>query len=336
MAAVLHGDIFPLPVPSVAEVLPPGAPRYAVQRRRQKVRRESLVRDAVRGLNALAADSVRVPLPRTSDSILPVRPNACQESALEHVRSCISGIESPPAGLSGARALRELFKSDSLYEAPGCVVQPFDPERFSVLSSKLVPRPIVDLAPDAVRGAFLDPDLHVRRGTLEMEAACEGTEPIRVYWDEQLRTDRALRIKFILDLAGRGLIGFRRAIRSKVGCFFVPKKNGSLRMVVDARETNRCHRAPPHAALSTPAAWTEVGLPSDGAPMYGASLDLRDCFYQFCDDGLAEDFGIPFAETATTWGISSIWSAEGPLPVDPSEVLFAVFRVVPMGWSWAP
>ena len=59
-----------------------------------------------------------------------------------------------------------------------------------------------------------------------MEAACEGTEPIRVYWDKQLRTDRALRIKFILGLA-----------------------------------------------------------------VYGASLDLRDCFYQSCDDGLAEDFG---------------------------------------------
>eukprot|EP00969_Alexandrium_andersonii_P274601 12136662-Alexandrium_andersonii.AAC.1 len=61
-------------------------------------------------------------------------------------------------------------------------------------------------------------------------------------------------------------------------------------MVVDARETNRCHRLPPHAALGTAAALAECDWPNDalgseacvdGTPaIWGAALGLEDSFYQ--------------------------------------------------------
>eukprot|EP00973_Karenia_brevis_P007506 1015810-Karenia_brevis.AAC.1 len=113
---------------------------------------------------------------------------------------------------------------------------------------------MADLCPPEVAAVLRDPNEYIRRSDLEFEMATQGTQPIKVYWDRNLAGDRSLRIWFVKELARLGLVSFRRRIRARVGIFFVLKKDGRYRLVLDARETNRTHRSPPHCALGTPGA----------------------------------------------------------------------------------
>ena len=88
---------------------------------------------------------------------------------------------------------------------------------------------------------------------------------ITPYWDPRLRGERATRIKFFRRLVDLGLGTFRTGIRGSIGLFFVRKKNGDQRMVVDARVANAMHRRPPVTELSTPGALSYLDLSGDGA-----------------------------------------------------------------------
>ncbi|CAK0845014.1 unnamed protein product [Prorocentrum cordatum] len=285
-----------------------------------------------------------------------------QEESVAHVntvfvRQYIRSTVSPPArcaiGAAGQVALpiqglRELLKSDSLYGGAPSKVVPYEESKLKFWQSSVTPRDVEEVCPKIVVDAFRDPDAYIRKPDRVVEQDLELLPPIKPYWDARLASDASLRRDFLLRLAGRGLVGFRRRIRSRVGCFFVEKKGGWIRLVVDARDTNRTHWAPPHAALGTPAAlseqdWSDAALSdagwvsADGSPaqIFGSSLDLQDSFYQFFSERVAEDFGMDFPERASYYQVSHIWTPDGLSPVDPDELVFPVFRGVPIGWSWA-
>ena len=91
-----------------------------------------------------------------------------------------------------------------------------------------------------------------------LEAAeCDEQVP-EPYWDEVLRSDHTAYVKFLNGLVRAGYVGFRRRIRSSVGVFRVPEKDGTLRMVIDARKTNSLFRAPPRTSLSPGAAMAAI------------------------------------------------------------------------------
>ena len=244
-------------------------------------------------------------------------------------------------------ALCELLKTDSLYASPGCKVEDYDESKVKFFQSDIIPRPIEDLAPDSVRQAFLNPDGFIRKSGSVVERDLDGHAPVRPYWDERLRSDPAEHIRFVQLLARKGLVDFRPRIPARVGCFFVSKKGNKQRFVIDAQETNRMHFALPHAALGAPDAladqdWSDAAFAAanngEAVPspaVFGASLDLRDSFYQFSSDVTAGDFGFDFPEQAGVWGVTSYWTPDGPQQVSPEQELFPVFRGVPMGWSWA-
>lgn len=60
--------------------------------------------------------------------------------------------------------------------------------------------------------------------------------------------------------------------------FFVQKKSGKLRLVLDCRGTNRRFQSPPPMALSAGATWGSVRVPR-GQSLYIAQSDIRDYFY---------------------------------------------------------
>lgn len=125
--------------------------------------------------------------------------------------------------------------------------------------------------------------------------------------------------------------------------FFLRKKDGMQRMVIDARGPHAMHRRPPSTELSTPGSLASLNLAADpndpdGAHDYFASsVDLVDSFYQFEDEDLASWFGCPWGETAAIWGVTHIVESSGadPVPVQRNEVLYFCFRGMPMGWTWA-
>eukprot|EP00972_Heterocapsa_arctica_P043067 6349438-Heterocapsa_arctica.AAC.1 len=103
-----------------------------------------------------------------------------------------------------------------------------------------------------------------------------------------------------------GLVGLRRRIRARAGLFFVTKKDGSLRMVVDGREPSSFHLRPPHTGLGLAAAISSLdlsaaaldathppGLPRD---VHGDSADLRQGFYQLTWPEMGSWFGFDYPE----------------------------------------
>lgn len=165
----------------------------------------------------------------------------------------------------------------------------------------------------------------------------------------------------IRRLADEGPISYRKQIRSEIGLFFVEKKGGLIRMVLDARLTNFTHRSPAHAALSTPAVWRDLGVDASGlagaaagaeacaggwegarAPgavaegrWFHGAADLADAFYQFLCEELGEDFALNWPATARTYGCQEVYETGAFVPIAPGDFVFPVFVGIPMGWSWA-
>jgi len=208
------------------------------------------------------------------------------------------------------------------------------------------------VAPEDVAKVFKDPAT-VRLCSEEVDALYGEGGLIEPYWDARLRGDRVLRRRFLLALKAKRLVSFRRRISSRVGIFFVDKKNGAIRMVIDARQANQLHRAPPHVALGSARAWAMLDLSEDAAAsaelwsaafipdaedergMFSAGGDLCDGFYQFVNQELGEDFGLDYPEAASYYECTEVYEDGRWISVSKDEVVFPCFVGLAAGWTWA-
>ena len=115
-----------------------------------------------------------------------------------------------------------------------------------------------------------------------------------------------------------------------VGLFFVKKKGGKLRLIVDCRRSN-CHFSEPlPIKLATGEAMSRIQA-SPEEPLYMASADLQNAFYTIeMPTGLRKFFGLRRIR-AGQLGIDLVEGAS----VQPEQWIYPRVRVVPMGWSWA-
>ena len=124
------------------------------------------------------------------------------------------------------------------------------------------------------------------------------------------------------------MIEFRSAAKSIITPFFVSKKNGRLRLVLDCRATNQMFMPPPDIALAAGYTFAQLEVGPDQV-MYTAQSDVKDYFYSI---GLPEElrgfFCVPSIPIADL-GLDLSEGYEGVTEV------FPFLTVVPMGWSWA-
>ena len=158
----------------------------------------------------------------------------------------------------------------------------------------------------------------------------EDVKPPRPYWDPRLANSRRRYIEFILDLAEHQIIGFTQRPAQEVGCFFVKKKDGRLRLIVDARATNHRCRRPPSMRIGGTASWSAIKVPA-GEQLWTAQYDVEAYFYRL---GIEADIGRYFSlMQVPEWVVhkypTCLDHVEDGLPWYP------YFRVIPMGWSWA-
>ena len=258
----------------------------------------------------------------------------------------------PPPSSTPREAVLELLKTTDLNSPRPSTLAPFEWEKLKLLQEGWPVRPqeLTSVCPDVVRDKFLDPS-SFRLSQEEFEAVHGERRLIRPYWDPVLANNRALRIKFIKALAARGLVSFRRRLQSTVGCFFVRKKDSCIRMVLDARRTNQCHKLPPHTALGSVQAWSALDfdlvdqppledeimadLETDRPELWSASGDLCDSFYQLTCEAMGEDFGFDYPESACVYDAEFVFEENRWVPVMSDELVFPAFVGLPMGWSWA-
>ena len=306
------------------------------------------MRECIGSLNCLAAADGRVRAtldcqPRSSCL------SATQESVLQQVRERVDGVGPDSTVRSDREALTALLKTHDFYEVDINSREPFDGDRLNILKGTAPPRALAPRLSGEPAELLANFRTKIERSAAELDALYESGEvvPVRPYMCPRLASDRRVRIEFLRALVKLGLGGFRRRIKGKVGFFFIRKKTGMQRMVVDARGPNQCHRRPPHSRLGSPAAVAALdlsdvalraaGIEPSSAELWMSTLDLVDYFYQFHGRDLASWWGVDFPERADVWGVAECWCPElrDFTPVEPWERLFFVFEGMPMGWSWA-
>ena len=153
--------------------------------------------------------------------------------------------------------------------------------------------------------------------------------PIKPYMDDTLRSSPKAYAQFISDIFERGMIDFDRTATSIITPFFVSKKSGKLRLVLDCRASNQQFDRPPDIALAAGYTFAQLELP-EGESLFVAQSDVRDYFYSIgLPQGLRRYFALPpIPASALPAGVGVIAESEG-------ELWYPRMKVVPMGWSWA-
>eukprot|EP00959_Pyramimonas_sp_CCMP1952_P300498 6285011-Pyramimonas_sp.AAC.1 len=122
--------------------------------------------------------------------------------------------------------------------------------------------------------------------------------PRQPYMDAILRAQPRAYAGLVRRLHTAGMVTFSAAPREKCGLFFVRKKSGKQRMVIDCRRANCWFRRPSTVALATGSALGELAVP-EGEQLYVGHVDICDAFYHF---GLPEAFREYFALPAVKAG----------------------------------
>ena len=114
-----------------------------------------------------------------------------------------------------------------------------------------------------------------------------------LYVDPVLQKNRKQYIDLILKMHDKGLLHWRSSVEEQVMLFFATKKNGSLRLIADARRTNSRFRKPLPIQLPSAEGATRIVAPDDGQAFFGAGLDLKDYFHTLkIDEDLSSFFGL--------------------------------------------
>ena len=110
---------------------------------------------------------------------------------------------------------------------------------------------------------------------------------------------------FVHDLYLRGMLQFTSRPKDMACPFFVNKKNGRQRLVMDCRAINQRFRAPPLLKMAAGSSWSHVEIPA-GKSLYIAQSDIKDYFYSIpLPEELQQFFCLPSipARCLREWGV---------------------------------
>ena len=159
-----------------------------------------------------------------------------------------------------------------------------------------------------------------------VDVEVQPPDRIKTYMDEKLRASPEAYAAFIKELFVRGMIEFVTEAASIMTPFFVKKKNGKQRLVLDCRSSNLLFHKPPDVALAAGYSFAQLEL-EPGAELFIAQSDVKDYFYSIgLPAGLRKFFCLPAVEY-------SYLDVEVPGFENYEGKIFPRMKVVPMGWS---
>lgn len=276
---------------------------------------------------------------------------------MEDISRRVEAMGPCPDDLTEDLAVKELGKGANLYEqaADNYNLAEFDIDKIKILKRKLDPALARELAPPEVQGFLDNFDTLIQRPVGELDALASSGTLVEPYWDPKLKRSLGKRKQLYKALYDSNLLTFVRRRKARVGFFTVKKKDSWIRLILDARQSNACHRCPPQAKLGTPAGLASIDLShrtlesrgfsfvdsEDGLPT-AMTGDVGDCFYNFVIPAASEWFC-----TDDVFSIDDIHAmgiqieqvfdsrAGGWTTVDTGEKLYPAFYGMPMGWSWS-
>ena len=344
-----HGELFPLPAVAASPRPGAGAPAYAVQRWRYRTARHQRVNDAIVAVNQLAASTSNSSSALQPRFVSPRPTTASQHAAVEDFKRVVKAYGPQPKDLDESTALAELLAVKDLYAQEPRNLAEYQYEKLKVCRGQVRPKDAKSLLPLEAAGLLHHFASCIERSSEEIEHIKAAEDFPRPHWDPTLKRDRGKLDHLLRRMAALNLAGFRRKAKAKVGLFFVKKKDDNIRLIIDGRQANRCHRPPPKTRLGSVSATCELDLSDQGLLDCGgfgevaevnvqdSDLDVDDCFYQFLVEELGSWFAMDHRVRASEWGITEVWDDDLRRrdPVGPDEMLFPCFHAMSMGWTWA-
>lgn len=320
----IRRELFPLPHISLGQ--PPPNPsqhqRRKAARHRKVVYQSNAIIDTLNSMYAPGFSHV-------------AEESGSQRAAQRSIYKQVQEVGSHIPMYSEREASQELLHSCLSYagEEASTTVRPFNRSLVSIPEvGAMAPHLSAVLDPYG-REILQDPDANLFVSGDEWGQIIERGQNIEPYMDEVFRNSTSTYIEFVKDLWDRGMVSFTDRPRSTITPFFVAKKDGRLRLVLDFRAVNQMFRSPPPLAMSAGFSWSRLKVPQEQT-LYTAQTDVKDYFYSLrLPHYLRPFFALPPipAHLLKLWGVSD--EMGGSCEVD--GMTFPQFGVVPMGWNWA-
>ena len=279
-------EIFPLPLMPGCNRVPTGS----VSSRRRVARVKRLVEESnevITCLNEMYHPS------KIFDSV--VQPSTSQRSAQHAIFSQLARQELPAVTCKVREAAQELLQSSLSYagEEAGSMTVSYDRCLVSLPDVAAQPIDVAQVLDEQGREVIEDPFHCMMLGPQEWGVLKEKNNPIQIYMDPKLKNNLNEYCVFIHDLYEKGMLQFTSQPRDMISPFFVSKKSGKQRLVLDCRAVNQRFRPPPRVALAAGYSWSRLELPQ-GQTLYTAQSDIRDYFYSLSmPEPLREFFCLP-------------------------------------------
>ena len=98
-------------------------------------------------------------------------------------------------------------------------------------------------------------------------------------------------MKLTALLLEKGILQTTTRPAEHASLFFVHKKDGAQRMIVDCRRANQRFRRPPGVSLATPESFSQLEC-EPGLRLFAAEIDVDNCFHRL---RIREDLGRYFS-----------------------------------------
>ena len=166
----------------------------------------------------------------------------------------------------------------------------------------------------------------------ELAGILEDTSDAGAYMDPTLAADPEKYAKLIAELYHAKMLDLEDTCRVQIAVFFVTKKDGRLRIIIDARRAKRVFRPPPACEMGSAECWTRVEAPGVD-PLYIALEDVKDFFYRLLMPiALRQYFGLPPLDASL---LRRAFGDHVPPELVNMKTVFPCLRVLPLGFSWA-
>ncbi|CAE7599810.1 kidins220 [Symbiodinium sp. CCMP2592] len=150
------------------------------------------------------------------------------------------------------------------------------------------------------------------------------------YMDVVLKRDSRKYVQFVHSLYLGGMIAFTDQPKDLMTPFFVAKKSGKLRLVLDCRGVNQRFKDPPSMMLAAGSSWSSVEVP-DGQTLFVAQSDITDYFYSLRSLGFGVHEEMDACSSASSLGffIDGVEGTVTPIPDKVGRVIAAFKRLSP-------
>ena len=330
--------LFPLPtVVSLDDSVTAGLGR----RQRRRLQRDTAA--ALRGLNYLHGEGHRQRRAVTPSDATLERVRLLHEQSLHDVAVAARRWIDVDCATPPREAHNQLLKGRGGYVAAAASQANLAPYEYSLLS---VPECVADapfladiLTAEACKTLegyekyMLRPREDVARIREERGAPGRHVDPTL------LRSPRAY-AKLVKRMHNNGMIDYTTTCYCELGVFFVWKKNGKIRLILDCRRANILFLEPPGVDLVTSEGLSRIEVENENGDdsdlmaalrVFLGSADVADCFHRMRLKGKIRRY---FCWPPILAGSVGISFADGKR-VEADEWIWPMSNCLPMGWTWS-